>query len=75
MKKREPYKQFMFHFHGRNSIDARNMNEEEKEFVLMSYKVAVRKSYGSHLPHYDKLEFNRKIAKKLLEIWYPEYLI
>jgi len=70
-KEREPYKQFMFHFQYRNSIDARNINEEEMEFILEELnanKNILEKGIR-------EFRFNYKSVQKLVSIWMPEYLI
>lgn len=63
--KNEPkqYKHFMFHFEGRNSIDARNINQEEQEYL--DYLFENRKfRYPSSL-----------IVEKMYKLWFPEKLI
>ena len=68
---RQPYKQFMFHFEGRNSIDARNMNQEELDFCRMFYNDIGFWKNGRYIGNH----YNNRTAKKLFELWRPQELI
>ena len=64
----EPYKQFMFHFSGRDSIDARNMNEEEFKFILNEFEKGQEDKRREFRYHYRTVE-------QLVNLWLPELLI
>ena len=63
----EPYKQFMFHFSGRDSIDARNMNEEEFKFILNEFEKCQDER--------RKFRYHYQTVERLVNLWLPELLI
>ena len=69
-KPREDYKQFMFHFHGYDSIDGRDVSEKELKFLLGEYSLGQKYPAPKYPPRY-----NYGIALKLLKLWLPEYLV
>jgi len=70
-KEQEQHKQFMFHFIGRDSIDARNMNEEELKFI----KNEMQAQTNVLEKGIKQFRFNYKAVQKLVSLWMPEYLI
>ena len=62
--KRKPYKQFMFHFRKRNSIDARNITLDEIKWCrdVLSHKL-------------NETKETKQTIFKMFKIWFPEYLV
>ncbi len=70
---REPYKQFMFHFNGRDSIDGRDINDEEIKWCRLQVK------------HYHRLrnmnvgasqyEHNYRVIIEMFKLWAAEELV
>lgn len=60
-------KQYVYHFSDRDSIDVRDIKASELSWVRSIYAL----KHVQHGPY--KRDF--KTAHKLLEDWYPEFLI
>ncbi len=71
---REPYKQFMFHFSGHNSIDGRSMNKEE-----LNWSRNIKYWYENyHTPgnaNHSKYNADYKSIINMFKLWRTEELM
>ena len=75
MPDKQPYRQFIYHFHyPRNSIDARNITDEEMDWCLeclAQYNV-LKQLNVTKRSNFDR---NCETIQKMFKEWFPERLI
>lgn len=75
MSEKQPYRQFMYHFHfPKNSIDARYISKEDLEWCLDNMEI-----YAEYTADQLRLLPNFRddcwVIKKMFKEWFPERLI